>query len=135
MMEEKKRKKEDKKRSREFREQMAAEYLDFLNTDVCLSPKSQEPCCSKDESKSSKRELPATSPENRKKHRSNKRPAKKRFRLQFEDSDHDDDVDVSICFECKQASLPSGVFRESIQWISCNKCSVWVPQVLCWHGE
>ena len=89
------------------------------------------PCCSKDETKSSKRQLWAPTPEPKRK-RISKRPLKKRFIIDYDDYQSSDVSSISdICFACQHASLPSGVFRESIQWISCKKCSLWYHKYCC----
>ena len=115
-MEKKKTRKAEKKILPQFHEKMVTDYEEdmFEGEDAALLPTSPSPCCSKDERKSSKRKLEA--PENK---RVSKRPAKKRFVLGFDDYRSSDVTSLrDICFECQHASLPIGVFRESIQWIS-----------------
>lgn len=54
------------------------------------------------------------------------------IQVDYDDYQSSDVSSISdICFACQHASLPSGVFRESIQWISCKKCSLWYHKYCC----
>ena len=129
-IEKRKKRRAEKKRLREFHEKMVIDYQEDTEDVSELSPP-QSPCCSKDETKSSKRQLWAPTPETKRK-RISKRPSKKRFIIDYDDYQSSDVNSISdICFACQHASLPSGVFRESIQWISCKKCSLWYHKYCC----